>query len=292
MVATPMEPAPRGMPVSGVEAEINYIRNPPDDRSGALEFVTEREAASTIMTRPGRPMWIANARAMPTDLDGEGFVLVEHHSGVADFDRIQEDPAVDAQYSEEMSSLVTELTGAARVIMLGGGKKRYGEPATDKWARLSNAKPARYPHADNTDASAQGLAAMMAELGGGMPIDRYSRYVMYNVWRSVSPPPQDFPLAVCDVTSVELADEVTVTAITEEGGAEIRHDTTSYVHNPGHRWCYFTDMTPDEVLVFKSHDTDPACARRVPHTAFTDPTCPKGVPTRASVEARALALFD
>jgi hypothetical protein len=50
-------------------------------------------------------------------------------------------------------------------------------------------------------------------------------------------------------------------------------------------------MTPNEVLVFKTHDSDPARAHRVAHTAFDDPTCPPGTPARASVEARALALF-
>jgi hypothetical protein len=50
-------------------------------------------------------------------------------------------------------------------------------------------------------------------------------------------------------------------------------------------------MTIDEVIVFKSGDSDPTGAVRVAHTAFTDPTCPPGVPTRASVEMRALAVF-
>ena len=50
--------------------------------------------------------------------------------------------------------------------------------------------------------------------------------------------------------------------------------------------------TPDEVIVFKSGDSDPTGAVRVAHTAFTDPTCPPNVPTRASVEMRALAVFD
>ena len=88
-------------------------------------------------------------------------------------------------------------------------------------------------------------------------------------------------------------DEVTVNAVTAGAGdGDMRHDTTGYLYNPEHRWHYFRDMTPDEVLVFKAHDTDPTGAGRVPHTAFTDPTCPPGTPTRASVEMRGLALFD
>jgi hypothetical protein len=278
--------------VSGVWAEINYVRNPPAPGGAVLEFVTEAEERSTMVTRPGQSMWITNARAVTTVLDREGFVLVPHVSAVIDFDLIQEDPAVDQQYIDETAEVLAELTGAAKVLVLGGGKKRYGESATDKLASLSNAKPARYPHADNTDVSAKELAELMGAFIDGFDLERYSRWAMYNLWRAVSPPPQDFPLAVCDARSLAPGDEVTVTAIAGELSGEVVHDTTGYLHNPAHRWHYYRDMTRDELLVFKAHDTDPARASRVPHSAFTDPTCPPGVPTRASVEMRALAVFD
>ena len=48
-----------------------------------------------------------------------------------------------------------------------------------------------------------------------------------------------------------------MTAITvEKDTGEITHDTTGYLYNPAHRWYYYRDMTPEEVLVFKAHDTD------------------------------------
>jgi hypothetical protein len=276
-----------------VQAEVNYIRNPPGPSDDVLEFVTEDETQSTMVTLPGEPMWITNARGLTTDVDREGFVLVPHVSAVADFGAIQVDPVVDQQYIDEMSDLLTEVTGASKVVFLGGGKKRFGESAVDQLASLKNAKPARYPHADNTDASATAMAELFEQLVDDVDLSGYSRWAMYNMWRSVTPPPQDFPLAVCDARSLAPGDEVTVTALTVElGDVHVCHDTTSYVHNSAHRWHYFRDMTPDEVLVFKAHDTDTTRAGRVPHTAFTDPTCPRGTPTRASVEMRALALFD
>jgi hypothetical protein len=64
-----------------------------------------------------------------------------------------------------------------------------------------------------------------------------------------------------------------------------------YRANPAHRWCYFKDMTPDEVLVFKTADSDKSRAHHVPHTAFSDPTCPAGTPPRGSLEARVLTVF-
>jgi hypothetical protein len=275
-----------------VEAEINYVRNPPPPGGAVLEYVTEDESLNTMVTLPGERMAITSARGMDTDLQREGFELVRFPSAVADFHQIQVDPTVEAQYAEETAAMLTDLTGATRVIMLGGGKKRYGESAVDQLAPLKNAKPARYPHADNTDASALELANLFDMFVDDFDLGAYRRWSMYNVWRAITPPPQDFPLAVCDAQSVSASDEVTVTAITAELQGDIVHDTMSYVHNPAHRWYYFPDMTIDEVIVFKSGDSEHSGAVRVAHTAFTDPTCPPGVPTRASVEMRALAVFD
>ncbi len=43
-----------------------------------------------------------------------------------------------------------------------------------------------------------------------------------------------------------------------------------FTHQPGHRWWYFPEMTSDEALLFKLHDSDHSVAWRVPHTAFHD----------------------
>jgi len=275
-----------------VQAEVNYIRNPrKSEAEPKLEFCTEDESLSTMQTLPGEAMQIASARGLDTSLDREGFVLVHHSSKVEDFSLIEEDPAVDQIYNDEMATLLREVTGGVFAMMLGGGKKRYGESATDKLANLINAKPARYAHADNTDISAKELFGHIAAAAGGQ-LPANARWALYNVWRAVSPPPQDFPLAVCDAQSVDLRDEVTVTAVTTSREAgDLRHDTTAYLHNPRHTWHYFPDMTRDEVIVFKAHDSRDDVARRVAHTAFTDPTCPPGTLTRASVEARGLVIF-
>ncbi len=220
-------------------------------------------------------MAIRSARGLETSLDREGFILARHISKVADFSAIEEDAAVDQLYNDEMATLLREVTGAAFVLMLGGGKKRYGESATAELARLTNAKPARYAHADNTDPSAQGMFDQIAAAAGGQ-LPAGTPWAMYNMWRAVTPPPQDFPLAVCDARSVADADEVPVTAVTStRAQGDMRHDTTGYVHNPRHRWHYYPDMTRDEVIVFKSHDSRAGRGKAGPHTAFNDLSCPR-----------------
>jgi hypothetical protein len=279
-------------PVRQVRAAVNYVCNPPAPGEDKLVFFSEAEENSTMQTLPGRKVTITDARGRVTSLDREGFRLVSHRSAIDDFEGIELDPDRNASYMAELLQLLAEETGAARVMMLSGAKQRFGEAATEQLAPLVNAKPARYPHADNTDASSAQLIKVFSQGIADLGMEEYSRVALYNLWRCVSPPPQDSPLAVCDARTVSPRDELPVTAVTEVlGMGEVRHETTSYMYNPDHRWYYFPDMTRDEVIIFKSHDTDEKRARRVAHTAFDDPDCPPGAPPRASVEARILALY-
>ena len=120
-----------------VRAAVNYIRNPRFSAGEPkLEFCTEDETLSTMETLPGQDMAIRSARGLATALDREGFVLVRHVSQVEDFGLIEEDPGTDQQYNDEMAALLREVTGGAFAMMLGGGKKRFGESATDRLASL------------------------------------------------------------------------------------------------------------------------------------------------------------
>jgi hypothetical protein len=61
--------------------------------------------------------------------------------------------------------------------------------------------------------------------------------------------------------------------------------------DPVHRWCYFSDLTRDELLVFQQYDTAAAGAPGCPHTAFRDPAATRAATTRRSIEARAYVFF-
>ncbi len=276
----------------GVPGEVFYVRNPAVGGEPALTFVTEQDHLSTMVTRPGREVWFTDMRGRKTSLEREGFQHVRHASSISDLNRIEEDAATDQRYIEEMTVLLTGLTGASLVVMQGIGKKRYGPAAADRLAGLKNALPALYPHGDTTDGSAVELAERIMAYVPGAELEDFSRWAHFNMWRPITPPPQDYPLALCDARSISVEDKELVVAHTEvRDMGDMVFDTTGYLYNPDHRWCYFSQMTPGEVLVFITHDSDPARPHQVAHTAFLDPTCPPGTPTRGSVEMRALALF-
>ena len=275
-----------------VRATIHYVTNPPGRGEPMLTYVTEDEARSTMCVEPGVDVEISDVRGTNPTLRREGFQLVDHTSAVPDLEALEGDADLDRVYGREMRSLLRDVTGAEAVYLLGGPKRRYGESATAKLEHLSNAKPARYVHGDVTETSALQQATGLASMVPRLHLREYDRWVLYNMWRPITPPPHDHPLAVCDARTIAPRHRVPVLAITEiRGFGHFEFETNGHVADPHHRWCWFRDMTPDEVLVFTTFDSDPTRPHQVAHTAFTDPGCPPGTPTRASVELRALALW-
>ncbi len=228
-------------------------------------------------------MEIADGRGRQLGLDSAGFVLVEHRSEVADFtDR----SVVDAIHRQEIVELIGALSGAEQVLVNSPGILRFSEKSASSGA-LDNSRPARFAHVDISDATAATFAHLAAPAGRTL-----ARFAHYNVWRAISAPPQDVPLAVCDARSVSAGDLIAADAIFDSPGKpEWSFEGIVVAHAPEHRWHWFPDMRREEVLVFKTHDSDPSRAHCVPHVAFDNRSCPQNTPPRVSIEMRALALW-
>jgi len=225
----------------------------------------------------------ARSRAVPASLAREGFTLVPHRSAIADF----RDPDEVMRHAPgELDTLLKSVSGADAVAMFGPAILRFGETSPEA-GKLNNSQPARFSHIDSSDARSRGVAAQFA------PGDRpFRRYVQFNVWRAISPPPQDIPLAVCDARSVGADDLVVGDAVFDHHGMpEWTSESTLVRANKAHRWAYYANMTRDEALVFVCKDSEPGRPQNVPHCAFDDPSCPPGGAPRASIEMRAMAYW-
>lgn len=230
-----------------------------------------------------REMRITDARSLRTTLDGEGFALLQHRSNVQD---LTDAAAVNGPHRAEIVALIRRLSDADQVLVNSPGILRFSEKSPQS-GRLNNSRPARFAHVDISDATALGFARRAAPAGRAL-----RRFVHYNVWRVISPPPQDVPLAVCDARSVQAADLIFADAIFDSPGEpEWSFEGLVVAHSSAHRWCWFPGMTRDEALVFKTHDSDAARAHCVPHVAFDNPLCPADAAPRISLEMRALALW-
>ncbi|HUL19774.1 MAG TPA: CmcJ/NvfI family oxidoreductase [Steroidobacteraceae bacterium] len=228
-------------------------------------------------------MDITDARAAAPTLDGAGFTLVPHRSAVTDFaDRA----AVAAVHSREIVALVTALSGADLVLVNSPGIRRFSE-RSGLAGTLDNSRPARFAHVDISDPTAAAFAQRAAP--PGRPLARFAHY---NVWRALSAPPQDVPLAVCDARTVRPADLIAADAVFDAPGEpEWSFEGLLLAHAPAHRWYWFSDMHSGEALVFKTHDSEVGRAHCVPHVAFDNPACAPHWAPRVSIEMRALGLW-
>jgi hypothetical protein len=228
-------------------------------------------------------MSITDARTRTMTLDEAGFMLLPHCSMVSDF---EDRAAVDAIHRGEIVELIAALSGADRVLVSSPGVLRFSEKSASSGA-LDNSRPARFAHVDISDATAGAFAQRAVPAG-----HRLRRFAHYNVWRAVSKPPQDVPLAVCDARTVAADDLIAADAIFDSPGQpEWSFEGLVVAHGPAHRWYWFPDMTCEEALVFKTHDSEPGRAHCVPHVAFDNPSCGLQAPPRVSIEMRALALW-
>lgn len=222
---------------------------------------------------------IADARGLDCDLDVEGFTLVSHKSGVADLTDLK---VVSEVHSGEIAELLQRLTSCDHVAMTPFGILRFSEKLGENAAH-DNSYPARFVH---VDIAREDAAAIRAK---GAPDGRtVTRSAQYNVWRALSGAPQDVPLGLCAYPSVAEEDLLPCKAIfdPQDGSPEWGFGNYLLAYNPNHRWYYYSDMTPDEAIVFKTSESDEGRAQLMPHGAFDNPLAAPDSPARVSLEMR------
>ena len=246
---------------------------------------TGRYESHTVPIRNGRPVQDS------FQLDTHGFEIVTHRSAVSDFTN---KPEVDAVYIPEVLEFVRERTGADEVASRGWVLRRSAAPAEN-----SSQPAAALVHIDyGPEGAAMTAPRVYAEQFPDGP--GYSRALATSVWRVFSPPPQDWPLALCDFRSVRdeegrpnqlyFVDRVPDDPFAEIDESKMITSGSEFVYSPAHEWWYFPDMNRDEVLFFVFNDSDHSRAWRVVHTAFRDPSVEAAVP-RHSIEFRTFAFF-
>ena len=131
------------------------------------------------------------------------------------------------------------------------------------------------------------------------------RFAIVNLWRNIAPEPvASHPLGFCDAMSVRPGDLV----VFETYYADRVGENYFSKHSGSHRWCFYPELTRDEVVLIKQWDSAGELARSngerpdsaspdAPctfsfHSAFEDPETAPDAPDRWSIEVRCIALFD
>ena len=251
-----------------------------------LQRGKDKPARYVFEPPPGVPRWngiddphdvrIEDARGHEADftLDRNGFALIKALTAVSDF---YSEDQIKQVYYPEVARLLQETLGASRVFVFDHNVRNAG--------RSGMAEPSRRVHNDHTVNSAP--RRVHDHLGADASELLKHRFGVVNVWRPIRGPVLDLPLALCDARSFTDDDLIASDLVYNH----VRGETSSVAYRPDHRWYYFSDMQPDEVVLIRVHDsaTD-GRARLSFHTSFDNPLA-QGAPPRESIEVRSLVFF-
>jgi hypothetical protein len=186
-------------------------------------------------------------------------------------------------YYPETEQLLKRATGADKVVIFDHAKRLDAvQPA-----QAGVVPPVRGVHCDQTFVSGP------RRVRDHLPPDEadvrlQGRCAIINVWRPIGAPVFTAPLALCDARSIALDDIVPTDFVYPDKTGEV----ALFRPNEAHRWFYFSQMRPDEVVLIKIFDSrQDGTARLSAHTAFDDPTTPADAPPRRSIEVRALVFW-
>jgi len=272
-----------------IEARIGYLS--PESHVNRFFWAPEGRLSTSISV--SETVVVRNARTAghAFTLDDHGFTLIQHPTQV---ETLEDRAALDTLYAREVEQIALALTGADFVVPMG-----YELRSSDGGKAVL--PPAARAHIDYDTPTAHQIARRRyrkAQPNG----PGYQRFILFSLWRCFSPPPQDWPLALCDYESAKDTAEVRSVKIDvprlPEGhalyapidGEDRMGASALFCFDPRHRWWTYPAMTRDEALFIKFHDSDHSRAWRVPHAAFHDETTPNTVP-RESIEFRGCAYF-
>jgi hypothetical protein len=257
-----------------VNASLNFAA---DTTNGGIWSNEDRSLITQDLL--GHEVTLQDARSLPRppSISREGFEL--RHAPIAG--RHWTDRQwVEEVYVPHSLALLREVTGAAHVAALIPSVliRDTGD------AKASPA--AEFVHIDQDRASGE---RFLSHLPDQESLKQYSRATIFNVWRAITPPPQDVPLALCDQRTLDENDWVvgTTHVSTIPGGIPY----LSSVFNTHQKWYYFSDLTPDDAIIFKNYDSDKSAPLGCLHGAFKLPNSPSTATPRASTELRLMAFF-
>jgi hypothetical protein len=258
---------------NGVMPEVYFYEPPPGTKI--------RDPGDDPHEMPVADGW---SRANKFSLDHEGFALREFHSS---FDRWDDDEAIRSEFYGEVIDFLKHEVNAERIIVFDhtirakkNEKQQTAENTTTQRA------PVLLVHCDYTPNSGPLRVRQLLPDEAEELLSR--RVAFYNFWKPLRNRVEERPLAMCDVTSSNEQDFLTMALRYPDRDGEI------YVmrHSPRHVWWYFPLMTPEHVILLKTYDSQlDGRARFVGHTAFEDPTSPLDAPFRESIEIRTIAFF-
>ena len=276
---------------TAVKGELHFL--PADLRGRSMVSNDLRQATGANATDVQEVNVLNASHELGLGIHTSGFEMVRKPTAIHDFYDCAE---VMSVYYEECKALARKLTGAHTTYtfdhIIRESEKQLSSGGIDGSQRESGVSSGGgyigNVHMDYTDATTWDRYLGLH----GETVPKSTHVYALNFWRPLSVSAHDNPLAVCDARTVSRDDllEVIVYGYGAENYSwyDIGIETFSVCASDAHRWYSYPDMTPDDVLVIKSYDSEGVIGTTCPHASFPHPQ-PLGI-ERKSIELRVLCF--
>ncbi|KAF4546912.1 Hypothetical protein D9617_101g101390 [Elsinoe fawcettii] len=202
-----------------------------------------------------------------------------------DITSINRDEGKDVQdtYLHELGLHISRLTGCVGLIAFNP-LIRKSDPVFPRSTKpyWNYEQPANVVHIDYVS---KYIATICEQVGWVMNKTAY-RYQIITVWRPIRGPVKRWPLAVCDVRTVDFSRDVQKIDIVYAGS---NRESCRVYHSEEHRWYFLSHQEPREALIMLQSDSDKEIG--APHTAFEHPETNEDDEQRESIEVRFLLCY-
>lgn len=229
-----------------------------------------------------------------------GFELTRHSAAVTDW---MDDAEIAAVHYAEIEELARKMTGADIALVSShirrspADARRHHQlspiPFVHSDFAAGHADLIRRAYQESTDVA----ATLERNRATAQTVATAPRIVILQFWRNLGPAKMDYPIAFCDARTVTPAEGRAI-HVSDYAGSGSNFDALGIVEpdDPSrHEWYTFPELCPDELVAFRTYDTDLVREGKTwftPHSAFRDPEVGEGEPPRTSIELRATCLFD
>jgi len=294
-------------PSRSVSTTLVYNEAAPDTVPGVKWEVDINAQKSINHAKVDKQVNIYDVRGQEnaTHIDTTGFqVFTEPSSVSADFLLTSSDEEIQRVYYPEVEKLLKDRTGASRVVFFDHTIRKPHPPEVPETPQTR--RPVSRVHVDQTPASSHRRVDRHVQ-----PPQPYKRFQLINVWRPILNTVYDWPLAVCEASTLDVVYDLVPTTL-KYAPPTPAGEIYSVTYSPNHKWWFWSEMTPDDVILLKCYDSASRALTQVkeskadvleselrdvagltPHTAFFDAEgAKKSSDKRHSIEVRTLVFYD
>jgi len=190
-------------------------------------------------------------------------------------------------YFRQMEAILKDHLKADQVKVF-----RYGIRKRDPTYPAATGKayefeqPTTRVHIDATLEEARG--EVQRQEGSEAPELIKKRFQWINFWKPLRGPLNDWPIMLCDASTVDKDRDITAADLIYSDHAA---ENMQVRYRPEYKWYFLSSQTTSEVLVFKQTDSAPDAGPGVPHCSFNSSLAREDESPRESIEVRALVYY-